>query len=105
MRSFYRIRSICIGSFAIIASLLVSLHAPAFAAPIPIDAGYHVTIQSSFDYTAIVCDVMLAPDRSQLDQGDRQSVISVAGFEPLKPEYAESYASAGHNFIDLRRRC
>lgn len=109
MRSFYSIRSIGIG-LALIGASLLSLFVvtvPASAEAInPLDAGYHLKIQQKItvDFAYVVFDVLPVAEVDRLD--DRAgALIAVAELYPLKPEYAESYASNGLNFLDLRRRC
>jgi hypothetical protein len=103
-RSFYNIRSICLGSLALIASVLLASQMPASAEIIPLDAGYHAIAHQPMDFAIIAFDVLPAAELARLDV-EFGSVMASTGFEPLKPEYAESYATNGLNFIDLRRRC
>jgi hypothetical protein len=101
----YSIRSFIFGSFAAIACVLLASQMPASAEVVSLDAGYHTMAHLSPDLAIVVFDVLPAGEVARLDHDAVMSVIASTGFEPLKPEYAESYATNGHNFIDLRRRC
>lgn len=105
MRSYYGLRSTLIGTLAALASLLI-IAAPAAAEIVPLDSGIYAAPSLDFDFEkmhlgAVQADhVAIVPQRL-----DPAPVIAVAGFKPLKPEYAESYATHGLVFIDLHRRC
>lgn len=101
----YSIRSFIFGSFAAIACVLLASQMPASAEVVPLDAGYHTIAHLTPDLAIVVFDVLPTDEIAQLDRGRALSVVAFSGFEPLKPEYAESYASNGLNFLDLRRRC
>ncbi len=105
MRSYYGLRSTLIGTLAALASLLI-LSAPAAAETMPLDSGIYAAPSLDFDLQlkhlgAVQADhVAIVPQRLE-----PMPVISVAGFDPLKPEYVESYRTHGLVFIDLHRRC
>lgn len=104
MYSRFRLRSTIIGTLAALASLIM-LSAPASAEGVPADLGIYAAphaIDLDLKHIgAVLADhVAIVPQRLE-----PTPVISVAGFEPLKPEYAESYRTHGLIFIDLHRRC
>ncbi|WP_160009778.1 hypothetical protein [Rhizobium sp. 18055] len=101
----YSIRSICLGSLALIASVLLASQMPASADVLPLDAGFYAIAHHPMDFAIVVHDMLPAAELARIDQDAPLSVTASTGFEPLKPEYAESYATNGLNFIDLRRRC
>ncbi|MHC2481337.1 hypothetical protein [Rhizobium leguminosarum] len=107
MRSFYSIRSI--GSCAVILASLIGLFlvtAPASAEIVPLDAGYHLAHDQNLpDFAYVIYDILPAAEVSRIERTAVDPLIAFSETHPLKPEYAESYASAGQNFIDLRRRC
>ncbi|EHS51496.1 hypothetical protein PDO_1887 [Rhizobium sp. PDO1-076] len=108
MREFYGLRSI-LGTLAALACAIL-ISAPASAETIPLDVEcraanayhYHLTHLdfASLDAFVMRDHVAILP---KLDAP--KPVIAFAGFAPLKPEYAESYATNGLSLIDLRRRC
>lgn len=109
MSKYYGLRSIVLGMLAHFAGVIL-ICTPASAEGIPLD--FEVRASSAYQYhlthvDLASLDVLVLVDhvavRPQLE--DPKPVIAFAGFEPLKPEYAESYATNGLSFIDLRRRC
>ncbi|KNY13611.1 hypothetical protein AKG11_28150 [Shinella sp. SUS2] len=104
MRSHYSIRSIILGTIASLACLL-AISASASAAALPPDAGIYAA-PSTADLDLKATDLVTTDHVAIVPQRLKPApVIAVAGFEPLKPEYAESYRTHGLTFIDLYRRC
>ncbi len=104
MHSCYRIRSIILGTLASLACLLaISAQAPAEA--LAFDAGVYAA-PTTVDLDLKSLDLMTVDRVAIMPQRlEPTRVIAVAGFEPLKPEYAESYRTHGLTFIELHRRC
>lgn len=108
MRSFYSIRSIGLGSLALVATLLALafIQVPASAEVVPLDAGYHLKVSQAPDFVFVIHnEVLPAAEVARLDRAPAFSVVAFADPRPMKPEYAESYETSGLNLIELRRRC
>lgn len=105
MHSCYHIRSIILGTLASLACLLaISAHASAEA--LPPDAGIYAAPSTADLDPKKSLDLMTMDRVAIVPQPlEPTPVIAVAGFEPLKPEYAESYRTHGLTFIKLHRRC
>lgn len=107
-------RSIIFCSLAVIASFFI-LSVPATAGPMHLGPDVLHVYAVHQDMAKAIDDICLAMDRvdaqreaafflnsdHSINLGAKASGVEVG----LKPEYAESHATAGLSFIDLRRRC